>query len=160
MDSDSESLSSVSSVSRYSSPLLWNPDFTDSVEPDYFEIISQSKKKNKKFNVDTNEYNIRLVNLISDRLSPNELLIRAFNQFISFITNEYDENYFIGISIMVPTSRGILPAGIPFGRIGNLSAEMIIDLLESLSQSSGDFSDTDLLEFKVQVVHNLRGGAP
>lgn len=87
------------------------------------------------------------------------IIFWAFCEILEYAKKNMNPRDSIGIKINVVNDNGINPVGLGFSESSEISADMLTDLIYSVSQSNSQFSVTDNLEISVTVITPPGGGA-
>lgn len=87
-----------------------------------------------------------------------DFVLAGFGSMLTIVTANANSDDIIGIKIEVANDNS-RPIGLHYRPVNQLSAEMILDLLNSVSQSNSLYSVTDLLIITVQIISLPNGGA-
>lgn len=136
------------------------------MESNRIEITSVRNIENKRFKVDSTEFNLHFKKSAFEDSTFNrqDVLMNynnCFRDMLQFVDGELEvgKRDLIGIKFQIPTMESVSPFGMRYLERQELNSEMISDLLYSVQQSNSVFEDKNLLEVNVTVIHNDTGGA-
>lgn len=126
-----------------------------------FVIVNDVKRDySRKFRVDTVQYSLKF--------HPNGLLF--FKDFESWYRHCFDNvlllvkesampHYKVGIRIDLPSVENTLPVYVPFMRCDQLSADMIMNVIENVIQSNQAFEDSEKFIVQATILKIINAGA-
>lgn len=127
----------------------------------YIDVKNIRSVFNRRFNMESIEFELTFkestFNEESESILPFEKYHRCFEELLNYIRNELSAQPrdHVGIKFNIPSLTEVVPFGLRFLELREISAEMIADLLLSVQQSNSVFLVTDWLEIVVTVIHNL-----
>lgn len=123
------------------------------IDVDYLSNDSETDNESKTSSVKS-ESDIGNEDAIFEKYS------KCFDEMLDFARNELmiQPRDYIGVKIHVPSVANVVPIGLRYLEMHELSSEMIVDLLMSVQQSNAIFTHHNSIEIVISVIQNSTGG--
>ena len=116
-----------------------------------FEIEDTSTRQYRRFNATGTQLVVRLLPL-SDATDPVSHFLASLNDLFRHALQNLNESDMVGITIQNRENQNDKPIGISFRRKDQLAADVILSLLQKVSQSNARFNALDKL---IVTVHSV-----
>lgn len=133
-------------------PTIVNEDF----------VIVERKRStfNRKYKINSTEFTCRFnEKSVVFFNSFDEWYLECFKNILLVAKEDARPHHLVGLSVSVEGLEKSAPIGIHYTRADQLSAEMIIDILNSVIQSNESFSDGARLRIGASILHTQIGGS-
>lgn len=123
----------------------------------YVQLAEKRTSFNKKFKITCGNYKFKFVNIPKDLENFEAYLDSAFSEIVSFLSNDTEPHFKIGVQISIPGYEQTKPIGLKFIKISDFKTRAVIDLLDCVAQSNTEFLLGDHLEISTKILHIPNG---
>jgi len=117
-----------------------------------FEILDTNTRQYRRYNAVGRQLTVRLIPP-SDNTNPVAHFLASVNDLVEHALREVDDSDMVGMIIQNQVNQNDKPIGISFRRKDQLSADVIWNVFERVSQSNSRFNALDTL---VVTMHSVK----